>query len=134
MRRASSRTGLFLMELTLVILFFSLSAAVSMQVFAAAKNTADGSRDLSAAVLAAESAAECWKASGGDLDACVALMDAELRENSLSQSYDENWQRGGEAYTLTLRPEDTAAVISVEKSDGEEIYALTVRALGGGGL
>ncbi len=61
------RSGLFLIEMVLVNLFFSICAAVSMRVFAAALQTADRSRYLSAAVLAAESAAECWKSSKGDL-------------------------------------------------------------------
>jgi hypothetical protein len=133
MRSVSSRTALFLMELTLVILFFALSAAVGMQVFAAAKSSADGSRDLSAAVLAAESAAECWKASGGDLGACAELMGAEARDGVLTQSFGGDWQRSGEEYTLTLSPEGATASIKVEKTDGKEIYALAARALGGEG-
>jgi hypothetical protein len=40
MRSSSSRSGLFLIEMVLVILFFSICAAVCMRVFAAARQTA----------------------------------------------------------------------------------------------
>lgn len=65
-RKSRSKSPLFLMELTIVILFFSLSAAICMKVFSVAKVRTDFARDVSNAGFAAESIAECLKADAAD--------------------------------------------------------------------
>lgn len=72
--RERSKTSLFLMELILMTLFFSLSAAVCMRVFAYAGQTSEYSGNLSEASLLAQSAAECYKSAGGDLDGAAETL------------------------------------------------------------
>ena len=127
--RTPSRTNLFLLELILVILFFSLCAAVCTGVFAAAKQTADRSRDLGSAVLLAESAAECFKASSGDLDACAAYLGAARDGDTVTQTFNKDWQpaQAGAAFTLRLRADETEALIRVNDAAGGEVYSLFTR-------
>ena len=131
--RSASRTNLFLLELILVILFFSLCAAVCMGVFASAKKTADHSRNLSAAVLAAESAAASWKAADGDLDACATYLGAVRAGGALlTKDFDADWrQEGPSVFRLTLTADGCMAAICVADLSGAEIYGLTVRIPGG---
>lgn len=134
MRAAPSRSSLFLMEMLLVILCFALSAAICLQVFVSAKLTADRSRNLSAAVLAAENAAACWKASDGDLGECAALLQAGQGGGTIIQSFDSDWRAvdGSAEYRLLLKAQNKNAFISVVDADGETIYSLSVRVPGGG--
>jgi len=133
-RSAPSRTGLFLMELILVILCFAVSAAICLRVFVSAKQTADRSRDLSAAVLAAENAAECWKASAGDLGECAAFLNVEEDGNTLIQTFDSDWQLtdGNVEYRLYLKAQNGEASITVTDADGEAIFSLKARVPAGG--
>ena len=56
--RTHSKTPLFLMELIIMLLVFSVSAAICLRVFTGAKKIADESRRLDAAVMMAQTAAE----------------------------------------------------------------------------
>jgi hypothetical protein len=62
MGRRFSKSGLFLMELVIAIGFFAVASAVCAQLFADAHTTSKKGSDLSMAVVAAESAAEEFKA------------------------------------------------------------------------
>lgn len=136
---ASSKTGLFLMEIIIMLLFFTLCAAVCMRMFAAAQVNSDYSRDLSEASLRAQSVAECYKAAEGDLGATAELLglgqDA-LAGETLTIYYDPAWEPGESreeaAYTLTADLEKGAqtAEISVVKSGEEEaLFAIEVKAV-----
>ena len=59
--KTRSKSSLFLMELIIVLMFFSLSAAICMKVFAVSKVKTDTARDLAQASFAAESFAEVYK-------------------------------------------------------------------------
>lgn len=99
MRKANS--GLFLLEMIMVILFFSLTAAVYVRLFAAAYQTGDRSRNLTQAVMISQNLAEAFYANGGDEAAMRTLFpEALIREGASDGatatgfllSYDENWQ------------------------------------------
>lgn len=57
-RKVMSRSGLFLLEMMISILFFSIAAAVCVQVFAKAHTMSREAQDLNMAVSCASSAAE----------------------------------------------------------------------------
>ena len=65
--KTRSKSSLFLMELIIVLMFFSLSAAICMKVFAVSKVKTDTARDLAQASFAAESFAEVYKEYRGDM-------------------------------------------------------------------
>jgi type II secretory pathway pseudopilin PulG len=122
------------MELILVILCFAVSSAICLRVFVTAKLTADRSRNLSAAVLAAENAAECWKASEGDLGECAALLNAGENGDAIIQTFDGDWRLtdGSAAFQLVLKARNGDASISVTDTFGEAIFSLNARVPGGG--
>ncbi len=109
---------LTLLELIIVIGLFAVFSAVNLQLFSSAHKLSEESDCLSHAIIAAENAAECFKA---------GLEPALF--------YDEDWLPTGEncaEYVLTL--EDTAkngvntAEIAVTDKNGGELFTLTVKA------
>ena len=116
--RTHSKTPLFLMELLIMLLVFSISAAICLQVFAGARRISDESRRLDLAVMQAQTAAECWKASYGNLDKTAELLNAEAEKNGFS-IYDEEKQ-----IHLDFSCEDATAYIAVLSGE-EEIFSLT---------
>ena len=144
--RERSKTSLFLMELVLMILFFAVSAAVCMRVFAAAQLRSDRSSDLSNASLQAQSAAECWKRTEGDAAATAALLGGTETDSGMTLYLDGHWQPCTEAeadYMLQLAADGADAEICVLHVDhyndvlgyirsaaaGDAIFALTVKAV-----
>lgn len=140
-KRNSSKNSLFLMELIIVILFFSISAAICMQVFAASKLTSLHSRNLSSAVIAAENAAECYKASGGDCGELALMLagnTAMASSDSITVGYDGDWRRitgqGEPSFELTLISNGEKADIEiVDLQDGDVLFTLEVYLTNGGG-
>jgi hypothetical protein len=122
-----SKTAIFLFELMVVILVFSLAAAVCASIFGKAYGVSEQSKALTMAVLKAESVAEEFKAGktpDGDL-----LFDREWRATT---------DRDRAVYRVTadvsgdggVRVMDVA-VTKVEgggaNSDPEDVYALKVK-------
>jgi len=66
--------NLLFAELIIVILFFSVAAAGCVMLFAEAYKDGAYSRDLSAAMVEAQNAAECFKAAEGDLEKTAELL------------------------------------------------------------
>lgn len=100
----------FLIELVIVILFFALSVAVIMQLFATAHRNSVLSTETNAAMIRAESVAEQLRMlNWGEQE----LGDFLGAENSSSEGnaqtctlyYDQNWERvqSGASYGLTVK-------------------------------
>ena len=115
---------------------FAFCAAVCLGVFSTAKRLTRESEALSGASVAAQSAAECYKAADGDLAACSALLGAVTENGTLTLSYDENWQRTAEnaAFVLVLTPGgDRHAEVSVfSAGSAEPVFSLTASCFGEG--
>lgn len=129
-----SKSGLFLMELILVILLFAISAAICLQMFTYASLTAQNAENLSYATLAARSAAECVQATGGDLDQVAEYLSGTANGSGLQVGYDDQWQPVDDnpTYQLELTQQGTRAEIAVfALEDGQSIYSLTVGVVGG---
>ena len=130
--RARSSGPLFLAELVVMILVFSLCAAALLGVFAAAREKAAYSERLSSAVVWADSAASAYKSAQGDLKTAAArLSDAATTEaGGYTLRLDESWKpvTKGESYLLRLEEDGQgAARVSVSWAGGE-IFAIEVRA------
>ena len=139
MRRQQAGMQLFLVELVLAIGFFAMIAAVCVRLFAAAGLTAADSRAKSQAVLAAESAAECFKAAGGDLEKTAAYLGADAgQEDTLILYYDEDWQLQTEPGTYRLKLQrsqepEGLALADIRVSDGQtETLLFTLQAASAG--
>lgn len=117
-----SRTPLLLMELALALLIFAFCAGCCLRLFAAARAMAEESRALGQAASAAQTAAECWKKTGGDLEETARLLLAEAGEGSLTMPCAEDG-------TLTLT-DAGGRVAEIVVTDGAgERFALRVKAV-----
>ena len=72
-KKTSSRSGLFLLELIISILFFSISSAVCIRLFVQAHIMDRDNRSLTQSVKLCENMAEVYTASDGNLDALQAV-------------------------------------------------------------
>ncbi len=96
--RNSSRTGLFLMELILAVLFFSLAGAICVQLFVNSHIVSQNSVDLNNGVLWAQNTAEAFYGCNGDVKEMSALFSNCLYETAADGSdllilfFDEEFQ------------------------------------------
>lgn len=142
-RSTHSKSGLFLMELILVILFFSIAGAICIQIFVKAHLLSRSASELNRAVALAQSAAAGLEAGNGSLEDLAlqfpeGILDTDT-DDSLSHFtvyYDDAWKPCGKAsavYSLNVLAPRTAApgtlnresvVISRLGSQNSEIYRL----------
>ena len=136
-----SKSALFLMEQVIVIAVFAICAAACVRILAVSYITARETRDMSNALLAAQSAAETYKAAAGDIDLTAEILGgaASGEAESLRVYYNDKWGVSEErdaAYILRLisaPPREGAVLLltgelSVEKITGEEILSFPVAA------
>lgn len=72
---ASSRTGLFLMELIIAVLFFSLAGAICVQLFVQAHIISNKSVELNHGILWAQNTAEAFYGCNGNTAKMTELFD-----------------------------------------------------------
>ena len=138
-RQPARRSGLFLMELILSILFFAVAAAICLLLFAKAHSLEADSRNLSQAVNACSSVAEVVRSQDEPL-AYLQELYPEGAAGADAQSffvyYAKDWQVCGSenaSYTLTLdlSIEEHLLCGKIQLHDlsdsDKEIYSLTVR-------
>jgi len=91
-----SKSTLFLIEQLIVIAVFAICAAACISILASAYFTAEDSRDISSALLVAESGAEAFKATNGDLSSVARVLGGTVSTaagtDTLTVYYDEHWQ------------------------------------------
>jgi type II secretory pathway pseudopilin PulG len=101
-QNSGSPSRAFFLELVLVLVIFTFCAAVCLQVFAAAKTASETSRALSVLTVEAQSMAEAFKASDGDLKviakATAATVDP-ANANQVVAYYDANFRQTDPADT-----------------------------------
>lgn len=113
-----TKSGLFAIELLIAVGIFSLCAAICMGLFVRSEVMSQEAADLNRAVSAARSAAECYKAAGGDLEKTAELTGGGVLDSgTLFIEFDESWQPlpSGEAgdFELTIALDQT--------TDGQDI-------------
>ena len=132
MSQRRHRSSLFLLELILVIFFFSLASAVCIQLFVKAHLTEQETKALNRAIPLAESAAEAFHSVSGDLEGLKALFpEGRLNEagDGFLAFYDGDWSpvedEGAGVYTLAIVPAETAA--AAETAGGSAKAGQTLR-------
>ncbi|MDD3193198.1 MAG: hypothetical protein PHE47_05015 [Oscillospiraceae bacterium] len=101
----TSRSGLFLLELMIVILFFAVTSAVCVNLFVQAHLTSTAGSELTAATREVQSVAEMLKAADGNLEQLATQLEGESGDGRLDLYFDSNWNRIGAqdaAYTITV--------------------------------
>lgn len=139
MRRTSSGFGPSLVELLAAIAIFALAAAMCVKIFAWSARLAGRSEALSHAVILAESAAECFKATS-DLEESAALLGGSGSPEGFTIRFDENLdpvsQEDEATYILSAAPRQGAAPlcrVTVSTPEHGELFALTAAGRGGAG-
>ena len=131
----NTRSSLFLIELIIALLFFSLGSAVCVQAFAKAHALTVQARDLSFASSACSSAASVVKYTDGSLEQMRAYFPEAFADGQdVAVCYDGGFdpcQPRDAAYTLRIRTgavsPDRSASISVQDAEGQTLYALDLR-------
>jgi Tfp pilus assembly protein PilE len=118
-----SKSAIFLFELMMVILVFTVSAAICTSIFVKAYKFSEDSEDLTMAVIKAESVAERFKA-------------GENRDSD-ELYFDEDWEAvssgNGSDFKIVLSPskQGDMSVCAIEVYRGaESLYSLEVKAYG----
>ncbi|HBU11848.1 MAG TPA: hypothetical protein DEB31_03725 [Clostridiales bacterium] len=131
----TSKTKLFLMELIIIILVFSIAGAVCIDLFAQARLLSVNSTDTTNAMIEAQSAAEMVRNTNGDPRSVAGFPQAAVSEDGYTVYYDANWGAlpGSEGAVYQMRVAFSqegnlfAADITVEKA-GAALYQInTVR-------
>ena len=88
-----SRSSLFLMEMIIAILFFSLASAVCIQLFARSHLLSTQTVNQNHAVIQAQNLAESYLSLEGDLSAMQELFSPseQPEENTLRLAFDSGW-------------------------------------------
>ena len=132
--KTRSRSALFLLELVIVILAFSLSAAICLRVFFQSRLISNESRDISHAALAVQTVADSYKAMNGDLDRTAELLDGTSDADSVSFYYNSVWEHitdlSAASFTVTIvrtGAEHRECSVTAADSDGNHIFSVIVR-------
>jgi len=85
--------GLLLIELFIALMFFSLAAAICLQIFIGAHNFSEEASDKSRAAIESQNIAECFKAAAGDVDELARLLGTEANGGAFELWFDSSWNR-----------------------------------------
>lgn len=135
-------SGLFLIEIMVSILFFSLAAALCLQLFAKASLKSSQSIQLTHGVLIASSAAEALERGCSSAEElAVYFPEAVVEDDALKVYYDKDWQTvspGEGRYLLSVSfSSKQASLVTADilvLQDDNSIYELSVSCLKGGAL
>lgn len=106
-----NKASLPLMEQLLMVLVFSLTAAICIQGFALAKRLSQHQETRDQAVIRAQNAAEILKHTSGNYEAAASLLGAYREQEAWLVCYDASWQplssRTNAEYLLSISPLET---------------------------
>lgn len=143
MYNRSSKSGLFLIELIILILFFAMASGICVQLFVNAHLLSIRSSQQNHAVLVAQSAAEAYKANAAEYD---KLLGGKSDEEGFHVLYNTEWQpladensvdvtgRSLASYRMDMRfsTQDNVGTIDIRiynLQDDRELYQLTAKRL-----
>lgn len=121
-----SKSGLFLMELIIALLFFSLASTVCVSLFVKSATLSDDTVDLTYAVSQAQNLAEVYLSCDGDIRQVHFLFP----ESTISEDNLLVIEEDGLISTLSFSPENEEGLVCgdivISNSSNEEIYSLQV--------
>lgn len=121
-RRSSSKSGLFLLELIIAIVFFAAASAACTQLFVQAHLTSNHSRDLNMAANIAQNTAESFQSGSGEV-AVAQYYNSQGRAVSAGEEAAYRLEVAGDMPSPGLY----AADIAVYKAGGEGGPLFTLR-------
>ncbi len=134
MKRKNAGTSLFLMEMIIIVLFFSVASATCVQAFVNSHLLDVHTKELNHAVIIAQGFADVMRGTDGELDSLLsAYPDASGNDSGLTAWYDKEFSPCSEAEAAyvaeaEIKPDGrlnaiTVTVRSIE--DNTEIYTLS---------
>ena len=136
MKKRNAGTSLFLMEMIIIVLFFSISSAVCVQAFVNSHLIDKKTQELNHAVYKSQSLAEVMRGTDGTLQSLLSMYpEAEEKENGLSLYFNSDFIACSPSdpdisYLLDaeLSTEGTLELIRISVTrteDQSEIYSLS---------
>lgn len=139
-KQHTSKSTLFLMELIIVIFFFSICSAICVNIFGSAQQMSRDSHNLSNAIMVARSAASCYKSAEGDVSKTMSLLNGQSTGDNAIIHYDQQWQqtnqqdqKGFYLEIKSLEHNGEAAITVLQQKDDEVLFQLNVKTGRGGG-
>ena len=129
-----SKTSLFLIEIVIMILIFSVSAAICLEIFAYSKTLSEESAALSEGSLLVQTAAESFKATG-DIAEAGAIIGAEDSAGTYCVYYNKAMEPCDEpeaSYILKIIQvigDNEANVRLIRISNNADVISLFVKAV-----
>ncbi len=120
--RTHSKSGLFLIELIISIMFFSLCSVVCVNLFLSAHNIAKESEERNGAVAAAQTAVEIYKEGGMSLLSEMTL--AEMTDCAYFADFNSSgeYTRDGEYHArFEETSQDGLYTLSIEMFDSDKV-------------
>jgi len=141
MHPASSKSGAFLLELLLVILFFSIASAVCVELFVKSYTLSEKSMHLNTSVLCAENIAELFLASDSGMDILVltypyypekSTVEETIQGSIYFDEFGDSCDPTSAVYVyhavLRYSTEDTNELLAIQVFVGDELsYQLNVQ-------
>ena len=126
-KQPARRSGLFLMELMIAILFFTLASTICVRFFVKSHTLNTDSSNLSHAVNTATSTAEVFRTSEEPLKTLTELFPyGEATDESYCVYYDSNWRLCAledACYTVSSRflQETNFTICHIQVMEGEQL-------------
>lgn len=131
-KKRETPSGMFMMEMIMVVFFFILCASTCILVFVKANNMSRLAQDTSQSVLKAESIAEVWKAEGesGLEERLGALPDGGKYRIFWDRDWENVKEAAGAAYRADIvisgRDAISQADIVIDRAeDGSRLFSLS---------
>ncbi len=126
--KRSSQLSLFLMELIVAIMFFSLSAAVCVRLFASAHILAEKTGNLENAIMWSQNLSEVFVSQKGDLEQIAGLYDTGYITYPSGENSSENgsliliFNKDWEPMEKELSGASYEVILSTATKDADEVY------------
>ena len=122
MRSNSTKSGLFLMELIVIILFFSLTSAITIQLFVKSNVISHNSINMSQSHMITQNIAEVFRATNGSFPTTVEqFMMAEMESDStFTLNFSKDWK------ALPF-PDTEGFTVVAEYSEIDQMHHLYIR-------
>lgn len=136
MKTSSSKSSLFIMELIIVVLFFSICAAICIQVFSTAQVISVRGKAITNGALNVQNMAEVYKASAGDFEETAEILGGTVENNTVAIYFNKQWEQTSKEeseYVILMEEIESseAKITATSISTAEEYFALNVKHMGG---
>lgn len=132
-----NKSGIFLMELMLVILFISLALTICVRIFFAGERLSKKSYTLTNSVIQAENVAQLLKHDAGKTDSLIEYYRAEISSGEMIVYFDKTFQSCTEEekkeYKMVVRQKEAengiihSNIVFSDFQRNEEIYSLDTK-------